>query len=232
MAIVALQTIVCAVSAFPSMLALTALLRAPGGVLARAAALSVAAVPAYVVFACLLLIVSPAAVRVARLHTPPDSEMRIADMEWRLLRWVQYMAAVHVVRLLAGSLFRATPLWTLYLRLNGARIGRRVYVNTLSITDHNLLTFGDDVVVGAQVHLSGHTVERGVVKTGRVALGQHVTVGLGSVVGIDVEVGPGCQIAALSLVPKHSRLDGHAVYAGIPAVRRDDLAPVALRRAH
>ncbi len=34
-------------------------------------------------------------------------------------------------------------------RVTGARIGRRVYVNTLFISDHNLLEFGDDVVIGA-----------------------------------------------------------------------------------
>jgi acetyltransferase-like isoleucine patch superfamily enzyme len=116
----------------------------------------------------------------------------------------------------AGGLFRGSPIWTLYLRLNGARIGRGVYVNTLNIADHNLLEFGDDVIIGGDVHLSGHTVEGGVLKTGRVLLARGVTVGLGSVVEIDVVAGEACQIGALSFVPKHSRLNGHAVYVGIP----------------
>jgi acetyltransferase-like isoleucine patch superfamily enzyme len=101
--------------------------------------------------------------------------------------------------------------------MNGARIGRRVFINTLSIADHNLLEFGDDVVIGADVHISGHTVEDGVLKTAPVRLGSNVTVGLGSVIEIDVEVGPHCQIGALTFVPKHSRLHSHAVYVGIPA---------------
>jgi acetyltransferase-like isoleucine patch superfamily enzyme len=83
--------------------------------------------------------------------------------------------------------------------------------------DHNLLEIGDDVVIGADVHISGHTVEGGLLKTAPVRLGSHVTVGLGSVIDIDVEIGSGCQIGALTLVPKHSRLEGHAVYVGIPA---------------
>ena len=69
------------------------------------------------------------------------------------------------------------------------------------------------------MHISGHTVEGGVVKTAAVRLGRNVTIGLGSVIDIDVEVGPDCQIGALSLVPKHSRLESGAVYVGIP-VRR------------
>ena len=72
-------------------------------------------------------------------------------------------------------------------------------------------------MIGSEVHLSGHTVEGGIVKTGRVRLGRHVTIGLSSVVEIDVEAGDGCQVGALSFVPKHARLDGGTVYVGIPA---------------
>jgi carbonic anhydrase/acetyltransferase-like protein (isoleucine patch superfamily) len=41
-------------------------------------------------------------------------------------------------------------------------------------------------------------------------------VGVGSVVGIGVVAGDGCQIGALSLVPKFTELEGGAVYVGIP----------------
>jgi acetyltransferase-like isoleucine patch superfamily enzyme len=57
------------------------------------------------------------------------------------------------------------------------------------------------------------------VKTGRVRLGRRVTIGLGTVVNIDVDVGSGTQVGALSLVPKHTTLAADAVYVGIP-VRR------------
>jgi acetyltransferase-like isoleucine patch superfamily enzyme len=94
-----------------------------------------------------------------------------------------------------------------------------VYINSLALSDYNLLTFGDDVVIGADVHISGHTVEGGFVKTVTVRLGHNVTIGVGSIVDIDVEVGSDCQIGALSLVPKHTKLEGNAVYGGVP-VRR------------
>jgi len=50
-----------------------------------------------------------------------------------------------------------------------------------------------------------------------VRLGSEVTIGLGSVTDIDVEIGRGSQIGALTFVAKHSRLEGHATYVGIPA---------------
>ena len=127
----------------------------------RVASLAIAAAPAYVLFALCLMITRLQVRGSQALGPPAAAEMRISDMEWPLLQWVRYMAASHVVRTFAGLLFRGTPVWTLYLRLNGARIGRGVYVNSLSVSDHNLLTFGDDVVIGAEVHLSGHTVEAG-----------------------------------------------------------------------
>ena len=69
----------------------------------------------------------------------------------------------------------------------------------------------------ADVHLSDHTVENGVVITGRVRIGRGVTLGTGSVIGIHVTIGDATQLGALSFVPKHSVLAAHAVYLGIPA---------------
>jgi acetyltransferase-like isoleucine patch superfamily enzyme len=178
---------------------------------------SVVAIPSYAAFALGLMAVSPLATWATGARTAPGQEMRIADLDWALLRWVRYMVAIHIVRVFAGTLFRGSPLWTAYLRMNGARLGRRVYVNSVFISDHNLLECGDDVVIGAEVHLSGHTVEHGVVKTAPVILGDHVTIGVGTVVEIGVTVGPHCQIGALSFVPKHTNLPGHSVYVGAPA---------------
>jgi acetyltransferase-like isoleucine patch superfamily enzyme len=135
------------------------------------------------------------------------------------------MISTHIVRVLVGTFFRSSPLWTWYLKLNGARIGKGVYINSLSISDHNLLEFGEGVVIGESVHLSGHTVERGLVKTGRVRLGRGVTVGLGSMVGIGVEAGDDCQIGALSVVPKYTKLEGRAIYAGVPVRKIEKSAP-------
>jgi acetyltransferase-like isoleucine patch superfamily enzyme len=179
-------------------------------------ALSMAFIPAYLMFAFALMMLSAWATGLLGWRSPRDSEMRIADLDWPLLDWARYMASVHVARLFAGAVFRATPLWTLYLRANGARLGRGVFINSLAVNDHNLLEFDDHVVIGDDVHLSGHTVERGFVKTASVRLGRNCTIGLGSVVGIGVTAGPGCQVGALSLVPKYTQLDANTTYVGTP----------------
>jgi acetyltransferase-like isoleucine patch superfamily enzyme len=216
--LIGVETVVCGLAALPVFLLWRCLAEwtAGGSGLVRIVLLSAAAVPSYILFALGLMVWSSIATRLTGARTTPNVEMRIADMDWPLLAWARYTTAIHLVRVLAGTLFRGSPIWTVYLRLNGARIGRRVYVNTTFISDHNLLEFGDDVVIGAEVHLSGHTVEAGVVKTARVRLGRGVTIGLGSVVDIDVDIGDRCQVGALSFVPKHSRLEAGVVYVGIP----------------
>ena len=213
------QSVICGLAAAPVVLVWTWLYAwIPPGI-PTVAFVSVAALPSYGIFAILLMAVSAFTLRVIGWQTPPNSQMRIADFDWPLLNWARSMAALHAVRVLAGSLYRASPLWTAYLRWSGARLGQRVYVASLALSDYNLLEFGDDVVIGADVHLSGHTVEDGIVKTAGVRLGRGVTVGIGSVIDIGVEIGDECQVGALSLVPKGATLQPGAVYVGRP-VRR------------
>lgn len=217
--IVVVQVLVCAAAILPVVTAWWYFLPfAPASVPLRLTIVSLAAAPSYGLFAVALMFVSAVTTRALGWRTPPEADMRMAEMGWPLLTWVRYMAAIHVVRVFAGLLLRGTPVWTTYLRMSGARLGRRVYVNSLALSDYNLLEFGDDVVIGADAHVAGHTVERGVVKTGYVRLGRRVTVGIGSILDIGVEAADDCQIGALSLVPKHSKLEG-GVYVGVP-VRR------------
>jgi acetyltransferase-like isoleucine patch superfamily enzyme len=189
--------------------------------LVRPALVAMSLVPAYLVFAVALVGLSAFGTGVLGWRTPAPGEWKLRDLEWPLLNWSRYMISTHVVRVLVGTLFRASPLWTLYLRWNGARIGRGVYINSLSISDHNMLDFGDGVVLGENVHLSGHTVEGGMVKTGHVRLGRFVTVGLGSMVGINVEVGERTAIGAMSAVLKGTKLDADSIYAGVPVKKMD-----------
>ena len=223
--ILVVETLLCGAALLPVVLIWSGLLSIDRiGSPVQLAVFSVALVPSYVLFSLLFMLLSGLAVRVLRWRTPPDLETPLAAMDWALLNWARYMTAIHLVRLTAGALFRGSPVWTMYLRLAGARLGRGVYVNSLALTDFNLLEFGDNVVIGDGVHLSGHTVEHGVLKTARVRLGANVTIGVGSIIDIGVDIGDDCQVGALTLVPKRSRLEPRAVYAGIPAQRLNPAA--------
>lgn len=187
----------------------------------RIVVLSMSFLPAYLLFAVVLMWLSALCMRLLGWRPPPRADLRISDLDWPLTDWARYGISSHIVRVLAGPIFRNTPVWVWYMRLNGARIGRRCWVNSLDVTDHCLLEFGDDVVIGAGAHLSGHTVERGVVHTAPIRFGSGTTVGVNTHVEIDVETGPGCQIGSLSMVPKGSRLDGDSTYVGSPVHKLD-----------
>ncbi len=211
------QGIVCAVAVLPVVVIWSRLLAVlPQDGVTRLFAISGLVVPSYLLFSLALMPVSACVMRLTGWRTMPGVEMRIADMDWQLLDWARGMIGTHLVRFFSGTLFRGTPIWTAYLRMAGARMGRRVYVNSLGVSDYNLLEFGDGVVIGADVHVSGHTVEHGVVKTAPVKLGCNVTIGLCSIVDIGVAIGDDAQVGAMSLVPKHTRLEGGCVYTGVP----------------
>ncbi len=179
--------------------------------------LAMALVPSYLIFAILLMALSALAMRVLGWRPVAPCEMPIAELGWPLCDWARYQISAHVVAFLAGGLLRATPVWSAYMRWNGARFGRRVWVNSLGVTDHCLLEFGDDVVIGAGVHLSGHTVEQGVVRTARVKIGAGSTIGVNAHVEIGADIGSRCQIGSLSMIPKFSVLSGPGTYVGVPA---------------
>ena len=59
-------------------------------------------------------------------------------------------------------------------------------------------------------------------------LSRFVTVGLGSMVGINVEAGEKCQIGAMSVVLKGTRLDAESVYVGVPVRKVERNSPAAV----
>lgn len=185
----------------------------------RLAVLALSIAPLYLLFALLLVVTSAWSTRLLGWRTPAGITARLTDFEWPVLRWGRYLMTIHVVRVLAGPAFRSSPIWSWYMRLNGARLGHLVWVNSLSLMDHNLLDLGDEVVIGADVHMSGHTVERGMLITAPVRLGPGTVIGVGSVVGIGVSTGPQTQVGALSVIPKFTTLEGQASYAGAPVAR-------------
>ena len=214
--IVVVETVVFALALLPPGVVLALAVDATRGApVQRVIALALLAVPALLVFTVGLMIWSALATRALGWRTQPDLRMPIAEVGWPLLKWGRGMVLQHFTRLFAGSLYRASPLWTFYIRLNGARIGRGVYINTLSIMDHSLLEIGEGTVIGSDVHLGGHWAERGVIHTARTVIGPNVMIGNSAVLGIGVKVGEGAQVGALTVVPKYTRITAGTVYLGV-----------------
>lgn len=158
----------------------------------------------------------------------PQGEFSIHGLAPEVVRWAKYNAAAHVVRVICGELFRATPVWRWYLQAMGADIGRGVHVNTAALYDINLVETGDHAVVGGRAKLGAHLVEDGILEARPVVSEERVTVGTGSIVSPGVHVEAGGQTGALSFVTKDTCIPaGEACGGGFarPLERRAPGAP-------
>ncbi len=182
----------------------------------RTAVLAVSVAPAYVIFACALMALTAFFCWALRWRTP-EGEHSIEELSPEVIQWVKYSASTHVVRVICGELFRATPIWRWYLKGMGADIGEGVHINTAALYDINLFTLEDHVVVGGRAQLSAHLVEEGMLKAAPVRFGKGSTIGTGSIVSPGVTVGEKGSIGALSFVTKHTEIPAYTAYGGVPA---------------
>ncbi|MFI0733926.1 Pls/PosA family non-ribosomal peptide synthetase [Streptomyces sp. NPDC021225] len=95
--------------------------------------------------------------------------------------------------------FNGNPLYVLYLRALGARIGKGVTILSHSIpvcTD--LLTIGAGTVIRKDSFLLCYRAHAGRIQTGRITLGRNVFIGEKTVLDIDTSMGDGAQLGHAS----------------------------------
>jgi non-ribosomal peptide synthetase-like protein len=110
-----------------------------------------------------------------------------------------------------------TPLLPVFLRLLGARIGRRVYLDTTFLTEFDLVEVGDEAMIAGPTSLQTHLFEDRVMKMSVVKVGPKCAVGPRSVVLYDSALEEGAGLDALSLVMKGEVLPQESRWRGIPA---------------
>ncbi len=113
--------------------------------------------------------------------------------------------------------FTGTPLLAPLLRLFGARIGRRVYMETTFLTEFDLVHVGADAMIAGVTSLQTHLFEDRVMKMSTVKVGQGCSIGPRSVVLYDAELADNANLEALSLAMKGELLPADTRWRGIPA---------------
>jgi non-ribosomal peptide synthetase-like protein len=122
----------------------------------------------------------------------------------------------------AARLFIGTPLYTLYLRALGAKIGPGVVILSRCVpvcTD--LLTIGAGTVIRRAAIFNGYRAQSGRIETGPVALGRDVFVGERSVLDINTSVGDGAQLGHASALHSGQAVPAGERWHGCPAQRTD-----------
>ncbi|GAA2908395.1 Pls/PosA family non-ribosomal peptide synthetase [Streptomyces mexicanus] len=115
-------------------------------------------------------------------------------------------------------LFVGNPLYVMYLRALGARIGRDVTILSRSVpvcTD--LLTIGAGTVVRKDAFFLGYRACAGRIRTGRITLGREVFVGEKTVLDIDTALGDGAQLGHASALYPGQEVPAGERWHGSPA---------------
>ncbi|TGS57767.1 peptide synthetase, partial [Mesorhizobium sp. M3A.F.Ca.ET.201.01.1.1] len=96
------------------------------------------------------------------------------------LRYYRFWVVKTSIRTAPVVLFRGSPLYSLYLRLLGARLGNRTVIECRSVpvcTD--LITIGDNSILRKDSMILGFRAQAGYIHTGAVDIGNDAFIGVG-----------------------------------------------------
>ncbi len=111
---------------------------------------------------------------------------------------------------------KGTPWLPILLRFLGVKTGKRVWLNTTDITEHDMVDIGDDSALNEDCGPQTHLFEDRVMKVGKVKIGKRCSIGARSIVLYDTEMGDDVNIDALSLVMKGENLQSDSDWVGSP----------------
>ncbi|MBA4864303.1 peptide synthetase [Streptomyces sp. PSKA54] len=134
------------------------------------------------------------------------------------LSYVRFWCVKTLIRTSPMRLFTGSPLYVLYLRALGAKIGRGVAIFSRNVpvcTD--LLTIEEGTVVRKDVLFSCYRAHAGVIERGTVTLGRNVTVSEQTVLDIDTSMGDGAQLGHASALHPGQRVPAGESWHGSPA---------------
>lgn len=112
---------------------------------------------------------------------------------------------------------RGTPWLAAYFRLMGAKIGRRVYLDTTDLTEFDLVEIGDDAALNDAAGMQTHLFEDRVMKVSRVTVGARATVGSLAIVLYDAVMEDDSELGDLSVLMKGETLAAGTSWEGLPA---------------
>ena len=147
---------------------------------------------------------------------------RVTEFEVWGLAYFRFWVVRRLLGVSPARLTAGTPIFPLYLRLLGARVGRGVtiYGNGLPAFP-DLLTLGDGTVILREALYNCYRVEGGIIQSGRVTIGARAFVGASATLDIDTSVGDDAQLGHTSCLARGQRVPAGERWHGSPAVPTD-----------
>ncbi|MFE9018025.1 Pls/PosA family non-ribosomal peptide synthetase [Streptomyces sp. NPDC007808] len=138
------------------------------------------------------------------------------------LAYVRFWIVKTLVRSDPLVLFSGSPLYLIYLRALGAKVGSGAVVLSRSVpvcTD--LLTIGEGTVIRKDSSFACYRAHAGRIETGRVTLGRNVLVSESAVLDIDTTLGDGAQLGHASSLHRGQAVPDGEHWHGSPAQHTD-----------
>src|SRR6185436_15479850 len=127
--------------------------------------------------------------------------------------------------------FTGTPLYNVYLRLMGAKIGRGAVISSRhGPVCADLLTIGDNTILRKDAIVLGYRAQSNFIHIAPVEIGANAFVGEASVIDIDTALGDGTQLGHASSLQSGQRVPDGKRYHGSPAIETaTDYCPIEAR---
>ncbi|MFC9335693.1 Pls/PosA family non-ribosomal peptide synthetase [Arthrobacter sp. NPDC057009] len=147
---------------------------------------------------------------------------------WTSFVWRNELADVFSESLAVAGLVGmsiGTPLFNLWLRCMGTKVGRRVWCETRWLPEFDLIRLEDGASVNRGCVLQTHLFHDRIMRLDEIRLGKHSSLGPNSIVLPGSSLGPGAVVGGASLVMRAETVPAHSRWAGNPLrhwTRSDD----------
>ncbi|SDM99057.1 Pls/PosA family non-ribosomal peptide synthetase [Streptomyces wuyuanensis] len=132
--------------------------------------------------------------------------------------YLRFWCVKSLIRTSPMRLFVGTPLYVLYLRALGAKIGRNVAIFSRNVpVCPDLLTVEEGSVIRKDVFFACYRAHDGVIETGPVTLGRDATVSEQTVLDVGTSMGDGAQLGHASSLHSGQHVPAGESWHGSPA---------------
>lgn len=140
---------------------------------------------------------------------------------WTLFVWLseaitslyESIVVPTIVNYLRGTVYLP---WV--MRLMGAKIGKRVWLDSTDMTEFDCVTLGDDVELNNHTGPQTHLFEDRIMKIGHVHIGNGVCVRSRSTILYDTKINDNVVLEPMTLVMKGEEIPANSTWSGSPAI--------------
>ncbi|MCC6776752.1 MAG: amino acid adenylation domain-containing protein [Hyphomicrobiales bacterium] len=144
------------------------------------------------------------------------------------LRYFRFWVVKTLVRTAPVAMFSGGPVYNVYLRLLGARIGANTVLDCQVLpVCSDLISVGDNTILRKYTMALGYKAQSNFIHTGPITIGNNAFVGEASVLDIDTHMGDDTQLGHASTLLSGQRVPDGKRYHGSPAVETaSDYCPI------